>query len=65
MMFNELFEFFGGRNQLAGALNVTTSIVYYWEKQGKVSADAAVKIEILSEGKYKAVNLVKGRIGDE
>ena len=50
-----IFEFFGGRIALAKKLNCTPQALTYW-KNG-VPAQAAIEVERLSDGKFKAVDI--------
>lgn len=56
--FKELFEHFGSQNKLAGVLDVSTQAISAWKYEGYIPAYNAVKIERISEGKFKAVDLV-------
>lgn len=57
---NELIEHFGNQNQMAKKLGVTRAYIWQWVKAGKVPARQAIKIEELTDGKFKAVDLIKG-----
>ena len=57
-MFEDLFNHFGSQNKMAGKLNVTTQAISQWVRDGKVPPARAIEIECLTQGKFKAVNLV-------
>lgn len=57
-MMDEVIEFFGGRNRLAGYLNVSSVAVHWWVKEGKLPPLRAIQIEELSGGKFKASALL-------
>lgn len=56
----EAIEFFGGRNRLAGYLNVSSVAVHWWLKGNKLPPLRAIQIEELSGGKFKAKDLLGG-----
>lgn len=60
-MFEQLFNYFGGQNKLAGKLDVTTQAVSQWVKDGKIPAARAIEIEKMTGGEFKAVNLAGGK----
>jgi DNA-binding transcriptional regulator YdaS (Cro superfamily) len=57
-MFKELFLYFGNQNKMAGQLDVTTQAISQWVRDGKVPPARAIQIEYITNGKFKAVNLV-------
>lgn len=59
--FEEVFNHFGSQNKLAGILDVSTQAVSHWKKNGSFPAKQAVEIERLTEGKFKAVDLVTNK----
>ena len=56
--FNSIFEHFGGQNKLAGILDVSTQAISAWKYVGYIPANNAVEIERITEGKFKAADLV-------
>ena len=54
----EIFKHFGSQNKLAGILDVSTQAISHWKKKGCVPYKQAIEIEVLTEGKFKAVDLV-------
>jgi len=55
-----LLKYFGGRKTfLAEKLGVTKGAIGHYFKLGHVTAEMAIKIERLTEGEFKAVNLFK------
>ncbi len=59
--FNSIFEHFGGQNKLAGILDVSTQAISAWKYAGCIPANNAVEIERITDGKFKAVDLVAKR----
>lgn len=55
----EAIEFFGGRNRLAGLLDVSSVAVHWWVKENKLPPYRAIQIEELSGGKFKAKELIQ------
>ncbi len=53
-----LVEHYGSQNKLAGALNVSSVAVGQWLKQGTIPPLRAIQIEKLTEGKFKAADLI-------
>lgn len=56
-MFEEILEHFGGVAKLARLLGVSQPAVSQWRHNG-ISKSCAIKIERLSDGKFKAVNII-------
>lgn len=56
----QVVEFFGGRNRLAGHLDVSSVAVHWWLKENKLPPLRAIQIEELSGGKFKASELLGG-----
>lgn len=54
---SELKEFFGSYTKLGLSIGVTPQAVNEWRVKGKIPAGAAVEIERVSKGHFKAVNL--------
>ena len=44
-------DFFGGRRQLAQALNISVQAVAYWVKKGAVPRGQAYRLQVLTEQK--------------
>jgi len=59
--FKELFEFFGGRNKLCGQLDVSNAAISAWKMADAIPPGNAVEIERITNGKFKAVDLVAKR----
>jgi len=55
----KVVKHFGTQVKTAEALGITQCAVSQWVVQGFVPAGSAVKIEKLTRGKFKAVNLVE------
>ena len=58
-MLDKIFEHFGGKNKTAGVLDVTSQSLQHWINNGEPPAAVAIKIERLTYGKFKAVDMVK------
>ena len=56
--FQKVFQYFGGQNKTAGALDVSTQAVHAWKNRGYFPPAQAVEIERITDGKFKAVDLV-------
>ena len=56
--FEKVFQHFGGQNKLSGILDVSTQAVSAWKVRETFPAAQAVEIERLTNGKFKAVDLV-------
>ena len=56
--FQEVFNYFGGQNKTAGALDVSTQAIYAWKANGYFPPAQAVEIERLTGGYFKAIDLV-------
>lgn len=54
---SELVEHFGSKAEMARKLGIERQNITYWSNEG-VPAIQAVKIEMLTDGKFKAVDLV-------
>lgn len=54
-----LKAYFGSYTGLAVALGITPQAVNEWRVSGKIPALSAIKIEKLTEGKIKALELVE------
>ena len=54
---SEAIAWAGGKSALARRVGVTRSAVSHWIKRGRVPAESALKIERLSCGLFKAVDL--------
>lgn len=56
----ELLEYFGGQAALAKALDVTRGAVSQWVAAGALPPFRAIEVEMITRGKFKAVDLVEG-----
>lgn len=56
--FEQVIEHFGNQSKLALALGVTRQAVALWKIEGSIPPGNAVQIERLTEGKFKAIDLV-------
>ena len=55
---DDVVAWFGGEQVvLAKKLGVTKAAVSYWVSEGKIPANRAIQIEMLTEGAIKAVDL--------
>ena len=59
-MFEAIIQFFGSRAEMARALGVDRAAVTQWGKDGLPPA-RAIEIEQLSQGRFKAVEIVGAR----
>ena len=57
-MIDELIEHFGSRKALYEALGVTRQCLSQYEKRGFIAAKQAIKIEEITNGKFKAKDLL-------
>lgn len=55
-MFEQIINYFGDATKMAQAMGVSRQAVTFWEKAG-FPARKAVELEILTEGKFKAVEV--------
>lgn len=51
-----IIKFFGTKRELARLLECKPQALTRWEREG-IPANAAIKIEKLSKGKFKAINI--------
>ncbi len=58
-MLQEVVDWFGSKANLARALGVHRAAVSHWGSRGWLPPKRAVQIEMLSGGKFKAVDLTK------
>ena len=56
--FELIFKHFGSQNKLAGELDVSTQAISIWKNKGFIPPGNAIQIERLTNGKFKAVDLV-------
>lgn len=54
----EVLNFFHSFLKVSKALNISPASVYSWVKNGKIPAKHAIKIEKLTKGKIKAVDII-------
>ncbi len=59
--FKTVFNYFGGQNKTAGALDVSTQAVHAWKTRGYFPPAQAVEIERITDGEFKAVDLAAKR----
>lgn len=57
-IFDALIKHFGSQNKLAGELDISSVAVGYWFKERKIPPYRAIQIEKLTEGKFKAQELI-------
>ena len=58
LVFVQMVAHFGCQSDLARQLGVTRSAVSQWRRRKRIPPAHAVKIEMLSDGEFKAVDLV-------
>ncbi len=58
-MINEIIKHFGSQRNLAEKLGVRDPAISQWIKKGKIPPQRAVDIERLTDGKFKAVDILK------
>lgn len=63
-MYEDILKHFGGAAKLASMLGVSTPAVSQWRHNG-ISAACAIEIERLSNGKFKAVDIIQGEQNDD
>lgn len=56
----ELIEHFGSPNKLAGILDVSSAAISQWVKEGYLPPLRAIQIEHVTNGKFLAIDLVRG-----
>jgi len=57
-VFDDLIKHFGSQNKLAGELDVTSVAVNQWFKAQAIPAYRAIQIESMTNGKFKAKDLI-------
>lgn len=57
-MYEKIIEYFGGTNKMARTLGVSHPAVCQWAVNG-IPAARAIQIEALTDGKFKAIEIVK------
>lgn len=60
----KIIDFFGGKSAMAKALGVDPAAVSWWLQNG-LPPGRAIQIEILSEGKFDALEIVGSTGGAE
>jgi len=63
-MIQEIIEHFGNQYRLAKALDVERAAVNAWVRTGVIPPRRAIEIEVLTNGKFKAVDIL-GASNDE
>jgi len=58
LLFADLIKHFKTQSNMAQTLGVHRSAVSHWIKRGGIPAEHAIAIEMTTEGKFKAVDLV-------
>ena len=58
-MMNELIDYFTTRKELAKALNITRQGLKHFEDQGYLPARRAIQVEKMTDGAFKAEDLIK------
>jgi DNA-binding transcriptional regulator YdaS (Cro superfamily) len=58
MQFENVFKWFGGKKRTADAVGVTPAAVSQWIEWGYIPPANALKIELLTQGQFKAVDLI-------
>lgn len=56
----DIIEHFGSQSALARALKVAPEAVSQWVSNGYLPPKRAIEIEIITEGKFKAIELITG-----
>lgn len=56
--FEELYAYLGKTVKMAEALGVTSSAVSQWRSIGGLPAGRAIQVELLTKGKFRAVDVV-------
>lgn len=59
MKFEKLFNWFGGKKRTAQALGVDPAAVSQWIKIGYIPPANALKVERMTGGEFKAIDLSK------
>lgn len=54
----QVIEYFGGRNKLCGLLDVSNAAMSQWLAEESFPPMRAIQVEMLSNGRFKAVDLV-------
>jgi len=55
-----LIDFMGGVRKFAGAMEVSTQAVYGWIDAGEIPPRRAIEVEEMTDGRFKAADLIKG-----
>tara|TARA_S200002703_G_C3785706_1_gene242226 strand:+ start:1018 stop:1200 length:183 start_codon:yes stop_codon:yes gene_type:complete len=59
MDLQKLFDWFGGKKRTADALGIDPAAISQWIKWGYVPPANALKIERITNGEFKAIDLSK------
>ena len=57
---NDVIEHFGNQAELAKALKIDPAAVSQWLSNGYMPPRRAIEIEMMTDGKFKAVDLIGG-----
>lgn len=57
-LFMDVIRHFDNQASLARALSVTPSAVSQWLRRASIPAEKAIEIEIITKGKFRAVDLI-------
>ena len=60
-MLNELIKYYGTRKALQEVLNITRQGLWQHIALGYLPPSLAIQIEVLTEGKFKAKDLIKNK----
>lgn len=58
-MIEQIVEWFGSKSKMARSLGVDRSAVTHWVNKGSLPAYRAIQIEMMSNGKFRAVDIME------
>lgn len=64
-MIKKIIKHFGGLRATARALHVAHPSVVIWQRNGIVPPRRAIEIEIITKGKFRAIDIYRSNRGDE